>query len=131
MYKFRLDADDSFLILAPRWSDLGPAWQVSLLTLTLLVPLCLILVLCRYELRLIARLPAFGLLSLRLLILLVIWLAIGLQPHLADIHVEETPGRVRIAVDLSTSMDVADRQRTPEEQAGLMRALKLTSADDA
>src|SRR5206468_329634 len=83
------------------------------------------------ELRLISRLSACGLLMLRLLILLVIWLAIGVQPHFAEIRVEETPGRVRIAVDLSSSMDVADRQRTADEKSSLDRVLKLTDADDA
>ena len=113
----RLGSDDTFLILAPRWGDHGPTWQVGLLALLFLTPLGLIVWLYRYELRLISLAPACGLLVLRLAILLMVWLAIGLQPHLADIHIEETPSRVRIAVDLSSSMDVADLQRTPEEWA--------------
>ena len=31
MFKFRLDSDETFLILAPRWAELGTAWQVGLL----------------------------------------------------------------------------------------------------
>ncbi len=131
MLKLPLGSDDSFLILAPRWANLGPAWQIGLLALLFLVPLCLIVWLYRYELRLIAVAPACGLLLLRLSILLLIWLAIGLQPKLEDIHVEETPSRVRVAVDLSSSMDVADLQRTPEEWAALAQALKLGSGEEA
>ena len=131
MLKFRLHSDDTFLILAPRWADLGLVWQVGLLALFLFVPLGLIVWLYRYELRLIPLAHACGVLCLRLAILLTLWLVIGLQPHLAHIHVEETPSRVRVAVDLSASMDVADPQRSQEEKAALIRALKLTSADDA
>ena len=130
MYKFRLDADDSYLILAPRWSDLESAWQVGLLAMLFVVPLILILSLCRYELRLISRFSAAGLLLLRVLVLLVLWIAIGVQPHFAEIRVEETPGGVRIAVDLSASMDVLDRQRTPDEIATLNRALRRTDASE-
>ena len=54
--KFRLDSDDTFLILAPRWADLGSAWQIGLLALMLVVPLLMILCLYRYELRLVSRL---------------------------------------------------------------------------
>ncbi len=130
MFKFPLDADDTFLILAPRWADYGTAWQAGLLALSLFVPLALILWLYRHELRLISRWAASGLLLLRLSILLVIWFAVGVQPQVAQVYVTETPGRVRIAVDLSSSMDVADRQRTAEERASLQRALKLSDVDD-
>src|SRR5437899_2182114 len=124
MHKFRLHSDEAFLILAPRWADLGPTWQIGLLALLLAVPLGLVVWLYRYELRLISRLHAVSLLSLRLLILLVIWLTIGLQPQFANIHVDETPGRVRIAIDLSASMDVVDRQSTPDEKLALARVLR-------
>lgn len=110
MMRIRLASDDSFLIFAPRWADLGATLQMTLLALLLIVPLALIAFLCRYELRLIARGHAAGLLTLRLAILLVLWFTIGMQPHFAEIHVEETPSRVRVAVDLSSSMDVIDPQ---------------------
>src|SRR5205823_6306358 len=55
MLKFRVHADDTFLILAPRWADLGTYWQMGLLALLLFVPFGLILWLCRYELRLVSR----------------------------------------------------------------------------
>lgn len=129
MFKFPLDTDDTYLILAPRWADLGAPWQVGLLSLLLLVPLMLILVLGRYELRLISRLAACGLMLIRFLILLVLWIAIGVQPQMAEFKVSETRGRVRIAVDLSSSMDVADRQRKPQERDALTRALKRNNVD--
>ncbi len=112
MFKFPLDADSTFLILAPRWADLGTFWQAALLGFAFLIPLSLLLSLYRYELRLIPRWHAFGLLSLRLLVLFILWTVISLQPHLATERAEETPGRIRIAVDLSASMDVTDRQET-------------------
>jgi hypothetical protein len=108
MLKIRLDADDTYLIFSPRWADLGAAWQVALLALLLIVPLALILYLCRYELRLISRGNAAGLLMLRLVMLFVLWFTIGMQPHFAEIRIEETPSRVRVAVDLSSSMNVVD-----------------------
>lgn len=130
MLKFPVHSDDTFLIIAPRWADLGTHWQMGLLALLLLVPLGLILWLCRYELRLVSRGQAAGLLTLRLLILVVLWLIVGLQPHMAGIHVEETPSRVRVALDLSTSMEVTDEQRLPAEKLRLARALKLDGATD-
>ena len=117
MFKFRLGSDETFLILAPRWADLGAPWQIGLLALLLVVPVGLIVWLYRWELRLVERWQACGLLGLRLLILFVLWFAVGLQPRLADIHVAETPGRVRIAVDLSSSMDVADSENDGSRRA--------------
>src|SRR5437868_98655 len=107
MLRFRL-GPDAFFILSPRWPELGTLGQIGLLALLLLVPFGLIVWLYRYELRLVTGLPAAGLLALRSLILLVIWVAIGLQPHFAEVRVDERPSRVRVAVDLSASMDVAD-----------------------
>jgi hypothetical protein len=129
MFKLPLDGDGAFLILTPRWSDFGAAWQVGLLALTILLPLLLILCLYRYELRLVSPLAACGTLFLRLLILLVILVAIAVQPHFAHESVDETQGRVRIAVDLSASMDVADRQRTPQERAALVEVMKTGEVD--
>ena len=130
MVKLRIASDDTFLILAPRGADLGLAWQIGLLALLLLVPLTLIVWLYRYELHLVPRWHAAGLLLLRLTVLLVLWLAIGLQPHLVEVQVLESPSRVRVAVDLSSSMGVADPQRKSQERADLARALKLPGIAD-
>src|SRR5438132_642856 len=104
MFKLQLDSE-TFLVLAPRWADLGTAWQIVLLAALLVVPLVLILGLYRYELRLIARLPAFGLLLLRLSILLVIWFTVGVQPtQLLDALVDPKTSRDIHATDLAQSL---------------------------
>jgi hypothetical protein len=111
------------LIVAPRWGDLGAYGQIGLLALLLLAPLGLILWLSRYELRLAPRLHAAGLLALRLSMLLILWVMVGLQPQMADVHVEETPSRVRVAVDLSSSLDVTDSELTISRKEAIRRLL--------
>ena len=106
--RFPLGGDDTYLILSPRWADLGPAWQIALFSLLLLVPLGLIAWLYRYELRLVRGWHAAGLLGLRLLLLAVLWAVVILQPTVSHFESEQVPSRVTIAVDLSQSMDVAD-----------------------
>ena len=117
MLRIPLGPDDTFLLLAPRGADLGPLWQIGLLVLALLVPVGLIAWLYRYELRLVTFPQACGLLALRLTILLLLWLAVGLRPHVAEFHADETPGRVRVAVDLSSSMDITDLDETRSRRA--------------
>ena len=82
-----------------------------------MVPLGVIGCLYRYEFRLVTRGQAIGLAALRLAIVSILWCAIALQPRLLAIHVVETPGRVRIAVDLSSSMDVVDRDQSKSRRA--------------
>jgi hypothetical protein len=123
MYQFHLGTDEMSLILAPRWGDLGVYGQIGLLALLLLVPLGLILWLSRFELRLIPRLHATGLLTLRLSILVMLWAVVGLQPHLVDVRVEETPSKVRVAVDLSSSLDVTDAEQPFSRKETIRRLL--------
>ena len=115
--------DDTYLILSPRWADLGLAWQGALFALFFLVPVALIVWLYRYELRLIRRWHASGLLGLRLLLVASLWAVVIVQPTVSHFESEHVPGRVTIAVDLSQSMDVADTQRTDDEADGLARVL--------
>ncbi|MSU76895.1 MAG: hypothetical protein EXS16_02250 [Gemmataceae bacterium] len=129
MYKYLLNSGNTYLIVSPRWADLGPAVQWSLLAGLLIVPLTLMVALYRYELRLVARRHAAGLLALRLAVAVVIWLAVAWRPYLADVRTEETPSRVRIAIDLSTSMDVADLQRGDDEKTALAKALGVERID--
>lgn len=131
MLSFRLGFDDTFLLLAPRGADLGPAGQIALLASLLALPLALVVVLYRSELMRIARVSALGLLSLRLALLFAIWCMVTLQPHLETVRVEERPSRVRIAVDLSASMDVGDLQRTPDEWSALAKSLHLGADEQA
>lgn len=123
MYQYRLGWDETFLIFTPRWGELGAYGQVGLLALLLLVPLGLIFWLSRFELRLIPRFHAAGLLALRLSMLLILWATVGLQPHLADVRVEEAPSRLRVAVDLSSSLDVTDSEQPVSRKEAMRRLL--------
>src|SRR5688572_5128994 len=106
MHRFLLGSDDTFLTVAPRWADVGPVAQVALIAFLLMLPVALIVWLYRYECRLITGLQACGLLILRLLIVLALWFAVSFQPQVTEVH--DSPGRLRVAVDLSASMDVSD-----------------------
>jgi hypothetical protein len=123
--------DDYGLLLAPRWGELGLALQITLLALLGLLPLVLVSWLYRYELRLIRRLTALALLSLRLAVIALLWLLIAFQPMVARSTTEEQPGRVIVAVDRSASMDVPDPQRPVLDKLRLARALKLQTAAGA
>ncbi|HKB42508.1 MAG TPA: hypothetical protein VKD72_39135, partial [Gemmataceae bacterium] len=116
---------DNYLLLTPRWEDLGPALQGALLALVYLVPLGLVLWLYRYEMRLVPRGRAFALLLLRLVVILVPVTLVSLRPVIAHETREELPGRVLVSVDLSDSMDIRDPQREPAEKLRLAKALKL------
>src|SRR4051794_9826291 len=119
MHRIPLPGTDAFLLLSPRWGELSPMAQVALLLLIVAVPVALVVLLYRYELRLIRRGAAIGLLGLRLLVLLLILFLLGLQPVYARTHTEELPGRVLVAVDRSDSMDVTDPQRPAVEKLRL------------
>jgi hypothetical protein len=123
MFSLRLPffPDDARLLVHPVWTGL----QGGLLLLLCLVPLALIVWLYRYELRLVPRGAAVGLLSLRLVVLTLILFLICLQPIYARDREEGLPGRVLVAVDRSDSMEAADPQRTDAEKLRLARALQL------
>jgi hypothetical protein len=125
MHRINLPGTDASLLLAPRWGELSPFLQVALLLLIVAVPVALVVLLYRYELRLIKRGVAIGLLALRLIVLLLILFLLGLQPVYARTHTEELPGRVLVAVDRSDSMDVTDPQRPAVEKLRLALALKV------
>lgn len=108
---------DEFLVLAPRWAALDAFAQFGLLAFSLLIPSALIGWLYRYELRLVGGWRSLGMATLRLMILLILWCAIALQPRLLALHIVETPGRVRIAVDLSSSMDIVDLGESKSRRA--------------
>src|SRR5258708_5343224 len=113
----------TFLVLAPRWADLGIAWQFGLLALLVFVPVGLVVWLYRYELQIVRGWHARGLLGLRVVVLALLWIVVALQPTVSTFDVQMVPSEVRIAVDMSPSMDVADTQRTPEEAVALARAM--------
>ncbi len=121
--------EETYLALTPRWADLPLPWLIASLGAMLVVPLLMLLLLSRYELRLVPRWHALGLLSLRCVLLLVLWFVVAFQPTVTTHHEEETPGRVRVAVDLSGSMDVRDPQRSAAEKLRLAKTLRLASKE--
>jgi hypothetical protein len=125
MHRIGFPGTDASLLLSPRWGDLPAFGQWTLLALLVGVPLLLVVLLYRYELRLIKRGLAITLLGLRIIVLLMILFLLGLQPVYARMHTEELPGRVLIAVDRSDSMDVTDPQRPAVEKLRLALALKV------
>jgi hypothetical protein len=127
MYSIKLPLDQGDLLLTPQWTGLPSALQGALILLTCLAPLALIGWLYRYELRLVSRLTALGLLLLRLTVVILLLLLVYLQPVFARTRTERLPGRVLVAVDRSESTDVADPQRTPAEKLRLARALHLAA----
>lgn len=133
MFRIPLPCRDTSLLLSPFGGGLPGFVQTSLLLLLVILPVVLVIWLYRYELRLVRRPVALGLLGLRLLVLLLLVFLAGFQPILARSATEALPGRVLIAVDRSTSMELADPQRSVEEKLGLARALRVAGdlASDA
>src|SRR5262245_4933267 len=125
MFTLHLRLLDADLLLSPPWSGLPPALPYPLLALVCLGPLALLAWLYAYELRLVSRLSASGLLGLRLVVLTLLLLLVCLQPVYARTRTEQLPGRVLVVVDRSWSLDVADPQREPVDKLRLARALKL------
>jgi hypothetical protein len=118
---------DSVLRLAPRWPEWGEAGQTAGLILFALVPLALVIWLYRYELRLVTARAALGLLSLRVLVIAILWFVICLQPVVSRAERrEDSTTRVIVAVDTSGSMYVTDPLRPPADKLRLARALRLT-----
>src|SRR5215469_7343228 len=124
MYTVRLRPFDADLLLTPQWEG-PPLLKWGLFLLVCGVPLALVVWLYRYELRLVKRPTALGLLGLRVVALVLILFLACLQPIYARSRTEGLPGRVLVAVDRSDSMDVADPQRPAVEKLRLARALKL------
>ncbi|HTU20170.1 MAG TPA: hypothetical protein VMG10_19050 [Gemmataceae bacterium] len=125
MFSWKLPFDLGDILLTPQWAGLNPLLQAALLAGVCLVPLALVLWLYRYEMQLVARSTALGLLCLRGTVLALLLILVCLQPIYGRTRTDGLPGYVLVAVDRSESMDVADRQRPPVEKLRLARALKL------
>ena len=95
------------------------AWNFSWASLAVLVfvvaSAALVVLLSKYERRLVPASVGYGLLVLRLCVIAVLWLAL-LQPVLTWTLDRERTGRVIVAVDLSESMTTVDRIATPAEK---------------
>src|SRR5262245_51150235 len=101
MFRIPLPFTDTVLLLSPRGEGLEGPLRVAMLLLLGLAPAALVLWLYRYELRLVRRTAALGLLTCRLLVLLFLFLVVCLQPVVACAVREELPGRVLVALDRS------------------------------
>jgi hypothetical protein len=121
---------DAVLRLIPRWSEWSLLSQVTSLALFGLVPLAVVILLYRYELRLVSRSGALGLLALRLLVIVGLWFVVCLQPVVTSITTQELPSRVLVAVDISDSMNVTDPGRPHVDKLKLARALGLAVDSD-
>jgi hypothetical protein len=126
MYKIPLPFSDGVLLLSPPGGTWSGAMQVGWLLLLGVIPVALVL-LARYELRLVRRSTALILLGLRLSALAILLFLVGFQPIVSRTETEELPGRVLIAVDRSESMDVTDPQRPAVEKLRLARSLKIAN----
>jgi hypothetical protein len=110
------------------WSDASlsftlPAGGLPLVGALVVVPLALLVVLYRYELRLISRPIAWALLGLRLGVFGGVLALVCLQPIYARDREVEEPGRVLVFVDRSASMEVRDPGRAPGDKLRLARKL--------
>ncbi len=113
------------LELTPRWGS--PPAILSLLSWLALavVPLGLVLWLYRYELHLVHRAVARGLLALRLTVVLLLLSLVLFQPSLLPAFTEKAPEHVLLVIDRTGSMDAADPERAPVDRLRLARALSL------
>ena len=131
MFRIPLPFKDSYLLLVPRFGALMPGWQGILLGSLLLVPVGLVIWLYRYELKLVRFATAAFLLLSRIVILLLLWFVVAMQPTVARYTEEDVPGRVLVAVDLSASMEARDIQRPLQDKLDLGKALRLEAASQA
>ena len=123
--RLSLPFDFGEVLLTPQWPGLNPVLRFGLIAIVCIVPIVLILWLYRWELRVVPRITALGLLGLRMLVLVLLLTLVCLQPVLAHDKTFALPGRVLLVVDRSESMEVTDPQRSPAEKLRLARALNL------
>lgn len=90
-----------------------------------LLALSLLILLYRYERRLVTQRAGLTLLGLRLAAALLL-VSMLFEPIAAWSFREQVRGRVLVGVDLSDSMATVDTERPPSERARLMRTLRLS-----
>jgi hypothetical protein len=128
MVSWKLPFDLGDILLTPQGTGLNPVLQAVLLTALCLLPLALVLWLYRYEMQLVARKMAIGLLCLRVAILALLLTLVCLQPIYGRTRTDNVPGYVLVAVDRSASMDVADR---PNEMTRSQTAQRVLNGEGA
>jgi hypothetical protein len=125
MYRIPLPLPDTILLLSSRFVDVSDPIQIVVGILVCLLLLGLVIWLYRWELRLVHRAAALGLLLCRLIVLGLLLFVVGFQPVVARSATEHLPSRVLIAVDRSQSMEIADPQRPRADKLELARAFNL------
>ncbi|MFM7148487.1 MAG: hypothetical protein ACKO23_01465 [Gemmataceae bacterium] len=108
MFRIPLPWSESSLLIHLPWENLTPWIRVPLLAAILFLPLLLVILLYRYELRLVPKLTAFFLFLIRLSVIFLVSSLICLQPILAQDRNTDRPGKVLVALDLSESMNISD-----------------------
>ena len=107
-----------------------PGWPSALrYGLVLAIPIAvgaLLFRLSRFEMQLVSRRVAVGLISLRFATIAAILFTLFFEPSISRTRREEVPGRILIAVDTSDSMRVTDPQRPLAEKLALAKRLQLT-----
>jgi hypothetical protein len=83
-----------------------------------------VVMLMRYERRLVSRSVGYGLLALRVTVLALLFFTL-MQPVLSWTLDRERTGRIVVAIDLSDSMETADRHASPVEKLRWARALGM------
>lgn len=97
------------------WQAFDASWASLAILACVAVAAALVVLLSRYERRLIPAPVGYGLLVLRLAVIAVLWLAL-LQPVLTWTIDRERTGKVIVAVDLSESMATTDKIASPAEK---------------
>jgi len=90
-------------------------WWTVLTAVIFLLAITLIIRIYQYERKLVSRLTGWGLLSLRITVLLLI-LLVTLQPTLIWTSSSKEQTKILVALDVSESMDLIDRQATETER---------------
>ena len=91
------------------------SWTSLAVLAVVIAAAALVVLLSRYERKLVPTSVGYGLLLLRLCVIAVLWLAL-LQPVLTWTIDREQTGRVVVALDLSESMTTLDKIATPAEK---------------
>jgi len=91
-------------------------WWASLIVLCFLVAVGLVVRIYQYERKLVSRSVGWGLVSLRICVLLLI-LLMALQPTLSWTSNSKEQTKILIALDVSESMDLVDEQADETERA--------------
>lgn len=107
---------------------LDASWTSLAVLVLVVAAAALVVLLSRYERKLVPAHVGYGLLLLRLAVITVIWLAL-LQPVLTWNIDRERTGRVVVALDLSESMSTADRIATKAEKLRTAMGLGMIGND--